>query len=115
MDGLLKVWAIYLAEGVEVIAAIVVTVAAVVAAVATGRQLVRHGIRAAPTETRLALGRWLALGLEFELAADVLRTTAEPTWDDIARLAAIVAIRTAINFFLQRETAEPAVQEAPPR
>ncbi len=56
-----------------------------------------------PDALRLSLGRSLALALEFLLGADILRTAVEPTWDEIARLAAIAAIRTALNFFLQRE------------
>lgn len=52
---------------------------------------------------RLDLGRALALGLEFLLAADILNTAVSPSWDQIGRLAAIAAIRTALNIFLQRE------------
>ena len=52
---------------------------------------------------RLKLGRWLALALEFELAADILRTAVAPSWSEIGQLAAIAALRTALNFFLQRE------------
>jgi hypothetical protein len=57
---------------------------------------------------RLGLGRSLALSLEFLLGADILRTAVEPSWDEIGRLAAIAAIRTALNFFLQREIAGEA-------
>jgi uncharacterized membrane protein len=57
---------------------------------------------------RLALGRALALSLEFLLAADILRTAVEPSWDEIGRLAAIAAIRTGLNYFLQREIASEA-------
>jgi uncharacterized membrane protein len=52
---------------------------------------------------RLRLGRWLAVALEFELAADVLRTAVAPTWNEIGQLAAIVVLRTALNYFLQKE------------
>lgn len=52
---------------------------------------------------RLTLARYLALGLEFQLASDVLRTAVAPTFRDIGQLAAIAAIRTALNFFLARE------------
>jgi uncharacterized membrane protein len=52
---------------------------------------------------RLFLGRFLALGLEFQLASDVLRTAIAPTFTQIGQLAAIAAIRTALNFFLSRE------------
>jgi hypothetical protein len=47
----------------------------------------------------------LALSLEFLLGADILRTAIEPSCDGIARLAATAAIRTALNYFLQREIA----------
>jgi uncharacterized membrane protein len=52
---------------------------------------------------RLTLGRFLALGLEFQLASDILTTAVAPTFEEIAKLAAIATIRTALNFFLGRE------------
>lgn len=52
---------------------------------------------------RLQLGRWLAIALEFLLAADILLTAIAPTWEDIGKLAAIALIRTALNYFLERE------------
>jgi len=52
---------------------------------------------------RLDLGRFLALGLEFQLASDILRTAIGPTFRQIGELAAIAAIRTALNYFLARE------------
>ncbi|MEV7005791.1 DUF1622 domain-containing protein [Streptosporangium sp. NPDC051022] len=52
---------------------------------------------------RLFLGRFLALGLEFQLAGDILRTAISPSFAQIGQLAAIAAIRTALNFFLSRE------------
>ena len=55
---------------------------------------------------RLTLGRYLALGLEFQLASDVLRTAVAPTFREIAQLAAIATIRTALNYFLAREISE---------
>ncbi|AFD25710.1 hypothetical protein DGo_CA1783 [Deinococcus gobiensis I-0] len=53
---------------------------------------------------RLGLGRWLAVSLEFLLAADILLTAIAPSWDDIGKLGAIALIRTALNYFLQKET-----------
>lgn len=55
---------------------------------------------------RLSLGRYLALGLEFQLASDVLRTAVAPTFSELAKLGAVAAIRTALNFFLAREIRE---------
>ncbi len=54
-------------------------------------------------DVRLKLGRWLAVALEFELAADILRTAVAPTWTEIGQLAAIAVLRTALNYFLQQE------------
>jgi uncharacterized membrane protein len=55
------------------------------------------------TPIRLDIGRFLGLGLEFQLASDLLRTAVAPTFAEIGKLAAVAAIRTALNFFLARE------------
>lgn len=57
-------------------------------------------------EVRLDLGRFLALGLEFQLAGDILRSAIAPTFQEIGQLAAVAAIRTALNYFLGREIKE---------
>lgn len=59
---------------------------------------------------RIGLGRFLALGLEFQLASDLLRTAVAPSFDQIGKLAAVAAIRTALNFFLARELKEERAQ-----
>jgi uncharacterized membrane protein len=55
-------------------------------------------------------GTWLLLGLEFELAADIVASVVSPTWQDIGELGAIAVIRTFLNYFLERdlENAETA-------
>ena len=57
-------------------------------------------------------GVWLLLGLEFELAADIIGTVVSPTWRDMGELAAIAAIRTFLNHFLEKdvERAEEALR-----
>ncbi len=55
------------------------------------------------SEIRLDLGRFLALGLEFQLASDLLRTAVAPSFEEIGKLASVAAIRTALNYFLSRE------------
>lgn len=52
---------------------------------------------------RITLARYLSLALEFQLAADVLTTSVAPGWEEIGRLAATATIRTALNYFLERE------------
>jgi hypothetical protein len=49
------------------------------------------------------LGMWLLLGLEFELAADIVRSVISPTWIDIGQLAAVAVIRTFLNYFLEMD------------
>ncbi len=61
------------------------------------------GVEARNDTLRLRLARWLMLALEFALAADILRTAIAPGWEEIGKLAAIAALRTVLNFFLQRE------------
>ncbi len=41
----------------------------------------RRSLDDAMAEIRLSIGRWLALGLELALAADIVRTVMVPTWD----------------------------------
>ena len=94
----------YAARGVEFAAAILIALAAL-QAIGKGILLFFHR-DATPqqkNEVRLTLGRWLALALEFELAADILNTAVTPSWSDIEKLAAIAAIRTALNYFLSKE------------
>jgi uncharacterized membrane protein len=64
---------------------------------------------------RLTLGRFLALGLEFQLASDVLRTAVAPSFRELGQLAAVAAIRTALNYFLAREIDEERRQIAEAR
>jgi len=52
---------------------------------------------------RIDLGRYLLLGLEFLIAADIIRTIVKPSLEEVVVLVAIVAIRTVISFFLNKE------------
>jgi uncharacterized membrane protein len=74
--------------------------------------LVRQRGGEVPKEAiRLSLGRSLALALEFQVGADVLGTALDPTLNDILVLAAIVLLRTVLNFFLGRELREAAQRD----
>lgn len=106
IQDIFKAGTLYLAMGVEGAAALVIGLAALEAFLrAMGAFLGRNHREGGEIrdQIRLGLGRWLALGLEFELAADILRTAVAPTWNEIGQLAAIVVLRTLLNFFLQRE------------
>ena len=88
---------------VEMAGAVVIFVGATIALVRFAYRLVRARRAEAFVAIRLDLGRFLALGLEFQLAADLLRTAVAPTFQEIGKLAAVAAIRTGLNFFLARE------------
>jgi uncharacterized membrane protein len=87
---------------VEAIGAAIVGIGAVATAIRYLLSVV--GVRSyTNSEIRLYLGRFLALGLEFQLGADILSTAVAPTFDDVLLLGAIVVIRTALNYFLSQE------------
>lgn len=86
---------------VDAAAALIIAHAVVRAMVNYARIIVKH--ETDKLEVRLDLGKSLALALEFLLAADILRTAVAPNWDDIGKLAAIAALRTLLNYFLERE------------
>jgi uncharacterized membrane protein len=70
---------------------------------ASARLRVRD-ISAAYDRFRATFGHGLLLGLEIIVAADLIRTIAvEPTLDNLAVLAALVAIRTFLSWALEVE------------
>ncbi len=100
----------WISRGVEITAASIIALAAASAAwQALKTFFARAHSPEATVAIRLELGRWLALALEFALAADILHTAITPTWDEILKLAAIAALRTALNYFLGLEIAREAV------
>ncbi len=108
MEELLKLATGWLSIATEGISTIIIGVGVLYAAALTvalpfgGFQPASGGVDAR-VGIRLRLGRWLALALEFQLAADILKTAVSPSWDDIGKVAAIIVLRTALNFFLDRE------------
>jgi uncharacterized membrane protein len=56
-----------------------------------------------PASLRLRLGQSMVMGLEFQVAADILKTALAPTWNDILLLAALIALRTVLNYLLEAE------------
>lgn len=65
---------------------------------------VRRGASAAYQRYREGLGRTLLLGLEFLVAADIIKTVAiTPTFRSVGILAVIVLIRTFLSWSLELE------------
>src|SRR5215813_11898318 len=109
MEELFKEAAGNIALGVEVVAAVLIGIGAIEALVRLVIPRSKFG-RTAPfakqREIFVRFGVWLILGLEFELAADVIRSAISPSWTQIGQLAAIAAIRTVLNYFLERDIRE---------
>lgn len=120
MVGIVQEVTVWLAAATDAVAVALIGLA-VVEAVVRKLALVWRRRGGAPSpgphdlieDTRLRLARSLALALEFLLAADIMRTAVAPTWHEIGQLAAIAALRTALNFFIQREIDGAAARRTP--
>ena len=93
---------------VEAAGALIVFTGVVIAFVRFLIGLVTDRERAKFSKVRVDAGHFLLLGLDFQLAADIIATAVAPTFEEIGKLAAIAAIRTALNYFLTREIREAA-------
>jgi uncharacterized membrane protein len=52
---------------------------------------------------RYDVGFHLLLGLEFLIAADIIRTVLRPSFEELGILAGTVAIRTVLSYFLGKD------------
>ena len=110
-EGLLVPTAILFKIVIESIALLILALAIIKAV----QKLLFHNGRKNREEklnkVRLDLGTALALSLEFLLAADIAATAVSPSWDAVGKLAAITAIRTFLNFFLEKEVKQLAQEQ----
>lgn len=74
-------------------------------------RLFKHVTHKEKRSIRQRFGAFILLGLEFFIAADIIKTIMKPTLLDVAILGAIVIIRTLISYFLNKELAEAVAQE----
>lgn len=113
IEGFVRLAAQFVARLAELSAAIIIALAVLEALWRVGQVFSRgdQGQDDRKMTLRLALGGWLAIALEFLLAADIVLTAIAPTWDDIGKLGAVAFIRTALNYFLQREFQEQAKRQ----
>lgn len=59
------------------------------------------------------IGFHLILGLEFLIAADIVRTIIRPNLEELAILGGIVAIRTLLSYFLGKEIGQSYYDNPP--
>lgn len=94
----------HLSSTVEILAAIVIAISLLKFLYLYCRNVFRLDDNGSINQKiRIQFGSSLALTLELLLAADILATAIAPTWNDIGKLAAIATLRTALNYFLERE------------
>jgi uncharacterized membrane protein len=103
MEEMIRLGSGYIALCVEAVAAMVIAYGTIEALVGLVPILVGRKTAGRRREVRMQFGVWLLLGLEFELAADIVRTATAPSWTDIGQLASIAVIRTALNYFLEAD------------
>ena len=106
MEELIRLSAGYVAVSIELVGIVVVAIGTLEAAVAVGRMLFRHRTPEDRRQAWVKYMHWLAAGLTFQLAGDIVHSAVAPTWDDIGKLAAIAAVRTFLNYFLERDIKE---------
>ncbi len=71
----------------------------------TGIVGVSKYIRRRP-DTRIVLAKGLALGLEFKLGSEILRTVVVREWREIAIVGGIIILRAALTFLIHWEIKE---------
>ncbi len=105
MEALFSTWALAVAQAVEIGAVLFIAIGAIEAFFTAIPAAFVKGDATLGARRRAyrLFGTWLTLALEFELAADIIRSATAPTWTDIGQLAAIAVIRTFLNYFLERD------------
>lgn len=107
MHEVAKIVAEYTAYIAEVAAALVIIIGMVQAVwIYLRRALLPKSDLKDIAMSRIKLGYSLSLGLGFLVGADILKTAVAPNWQDIGQIAAIVAIRIVLNYFLMKDLKE---------
>jgi uncharacterized membrane protein len=107
LEILLRQFAVITAQLIETVAVFLIAFGAAETFVHSAGHFFRHVTDAGWRKALfMRFGVWLLLGLQFALAADIVRSLISPNWTDIGQLAAIAAIRTFLNYFLERDLAE---------
>ncbi len=96
---------LWLKLAIEIVGTLLIGTGVVITVVRSAEVFRKRGVEGYE-KARLTLARFLALGLEFQLAADIIATTVAPSWTQLGKLGAIAGIRTGLNYFLAREIKE---------
>ena len=103
MEELAKHITLTVSHAAEMLAAIIIGTAVLQVLWNYGQSFTKFNRSISKESVRVQFGSSVAVALELMLGADVLATAVAPSWNDIGKLAAIAVIRTALNYFLERE------------
>ncbi len=110
MEEIAKQITINVSHAVEILSGIIIGIAVIKTAmqffkkiIPVNRDVSKPPLRGGLEGLRVQFGSSVAVSLELLLGADVLATAVAPSWDDIGKLAAIAVLRTALNYFLEKE------------
>ena len=103
MEELAKEVTAVISHTVEVVAAVIIGIAVIKTIVGYVANFAGKRFQTSKETLRVRFGSSVAVSLELLLGADVLSTAVAPSWDDIGKLAAIAVLRTALNYFLEKE------------
>ena len=103
MEEIAKNITINISHAVEILAAVIIGIAVLKVIFSYSAFLIPPAKKPTKEIIRIQFGSSVAVALELLLGADVLTTAVAPSWADIGKLAAIATIRTALNYFLERE------------
>lgn len=103
MEDIAKNITLTVSHTVEILAALIIGAAVIQVLWNYGRSFAHSYFAISKEAIRVQFGSSVAVALELLLGADVLATAVAPSWNDIGKLAAIAVIRTALNYFLERE------------
>jgi uncharacterized membrane protein len=103
MEEIAKNITIYISHALEIISATIIAAALIKLVINYFQTFLKNRNGLSAMEARVAFGSAVSVSLELLLGADVLATAVAPSWDDIGKLAAIAILRTALNYFLEKE------------
>ncbi|HTX48939.1 MAG TPA: DUF1622 domain-containing protein [Caulobacteraceae bacterium] len=112
MHPFLKEFADLVGRSCEAISVVFVALGAIEALARTARRWRDYADLKLKKQIWRRFAASIMLALEFALGADIAHTAIAPSWADIGQLAAIAAIRTFLNFFLERDLDAAAVAVA---
>ena len=93
------------AEGIELLAIIIIAGAVVVAGIGAVLERTRTDWRTSFQTFKMYMARGLMMGLDLLIAADIIKTvTLDPTLENVLVLAILVLVRTFLSWSLVVET-----------